>query len=60
MKNNRKGKALCPPKDIDGLPRKLILSESGKRLEEEADRDIKEGKVRTCECMDEIEKYLAE
>ena len=42
------------------VPRTLILSESGKRLEEEADRDIKDGKVRTFECLDDMEKYLEE
>ncbi|MDP2983834.1 MAG: AbrB/MazE/SpoVT family DNA-binding domain-containing protein [Candidatus Latescibacter sp.] len=42
------------------VPRTLILSESGKRLEEEVDQEIKDGKVRAFECLDDMEKYLEE
>lgn len=54
-----RGRPPCLPKAlVVGVPRTLILSESGKRLEEEVDQDIKDGKVRTFECLDDMEKYL--
>ncbi len=61
MKDNCRGRSPCLPKAlVVGVPRTLILSESGKRLEEEADQDIKDGKVRILESVDDIEKYLEE
>jgi AbrB family looped-hinge helix DNA binding protein len=52
------GRLILTPVDI--VPRTLILSESGKKLEEEADQDIKEGKITTLESLDELEKQLGE
>jgi hypothetical protein len=65
-RSRSRGRSPCLPKaPVAVVPRTLILSELGKKLEEEADeeeadKDVRDGKVRTFECMDDMEKYLEE